>query len=169
MNDPILRDERPADAPAIRRVIQAAFATLTVGVRTEHRIVDALRDAGALSFSLVAESQGDIVGHVALSPVVIDDDAHGWYGLGPVSVSPERQRMGIGRSLIRAVLRQAEDAGGNGCVVLGHPDYYRRFGFSRDHALALPGFAVEHFFALRWRGRMPSGTVRYHPGFDVAG
>jgi putative acetyltransferase len=165
MNEPKLRAETIADAPAIRQVIQRAFATLTVGVRTEHRIVDALRDAGALSVSLVAESQGEIIGHVALSPIVIDDGTPGWYGLGPVAVLQEWQRIGIGQQLIRAALQRAQDAGGNGCVVLGHPDYYPRFGFSRDHDLTLPGFTSANFFALRWRSGMPSGVVRYHPAF----
>jgi putative acetyltransferase len=165
MNALVLRAERPADAAAVHQLIQAAFATLAVGERTEHRIVDALRDAGALSFSLLAELRGRLVAHAALSPVVIDDGTPGWYGLGPVAVQPEHQRSGIGQRLIRAMLEQAEAAGANGCVVLGHPDYYPRFGFSGNHQLVLPGFSATHFFALRWRGGMPSGTVRYHPAF----
>lgn len=161
-----LRDERPADLAEIDRVVRAAFAPMTVGRRTEHLIVAALREANALTVSLVAEDgdSGEIVGHAALSPVTVSDGTEGWYGLGPVAVMPERQNTGIGQALIRSALQRLQDHGAHGCVVFGHPAYYPRFGFRRDEDLVLPGAAASHFFALRW-GNAATGTVAYHPAF----
>src|SRR5690606_36329603 len=101
-----------ADHASIATVTRAAFAQLAHGSQTESSIIAALRRAGALAVSLVAEADGEVVGHVAFSPVKIgrapeDSDGGeltGWYGLGPLSVSPARQRHGIGSALVRAGL-----------------------------------------------------------------
>lgn len=96
-----IRSETPADIEAIAAVTKAAFAMLAISDHTEQYIVEALRAAGALTVSLVAERAGRVVGHIAFSPVTISDGTPGWYGLGPVSVLPECQRQGIGAALIR--------------------------------------------------------------------
>ena len=97
-----IRAELANDIPQIHTLTQTAFLTAAHTSHTEHLIVDALRQAEALSVSLVAEEAGQIVGHVAVSPVRISSGAEHWYGLGPVSVLPEMQRLGIGSRLIRA-------------------------------------------------------------------
>lgn len=163
----LIRPELPADQPAIRSVIEAAFADSPHRSGTEAAIVDALRAADALTVSLVAETGGAIVGHVAFSPVVISDGAPGWFGLGPVAVSQERQRQGIGEALIIAGLDRLRDLGASGCVVLGDPDYYGRLGFSVMPSLRYAGAPPEYFQSLTIRGPAPAGEVNYHRGFDA--
>ena len=119
----LIRDERPQDAAAIHDITRQAFATMPFSDGDEPELVDNLRLAGALTLSLVAEEAGAILGHIAFSPVRVSD-AHGdWYGLGPVSVRPDRQKQGIGAALIRAGLARLETLGAAGCVLLGHHDY----------------------------------------------
>lgn len=162
-----LRAERPDDIAAIHSVTRDAFREAEHSSGTEQYIVDALRDAGALSYSFVAEYGGRIVGHVAASPVTIDGDVSGWFGIGPLSVAPERQRQGIGAALMRAVLEALREAGAAGCVLLGDPAYYGRFGFTPAAPLVLPDVPPEYFQALTFRGERPAGVVRYHAGFDA--
>lgn len=130
--------------------------------------MDALRRAGALSVSLVAEQAGQVVGHVAFSPVAVSDRAGGWYGLGPLSVLPARQRLGIGQALVRAGLDRLRGAGANGCVLVGESAYYARFGFAHDPALSYPGIPQEYFLALPFSPGRARGEVSYHPAFSVA-
>src|ERR1700759_2724926 len=96
-----IRLERPQDAAAIRAVTKAAFDAAAYSSQTEVKIVDALREGGALVLSLLALQEDEIIGHAAFSPVRIDGEPGGWYGLGPVSVRPDRQRQGIGSAIIR--------------------------------------------------------------------
>lgn len=163
----MIRPETPMDAEAIGGVIQAAFETAGHSSGTEAAIVEALRKTDALTISLVADDHGRVVGHVAFSPVSIDGRPGDWYGLGPVSVLPSRQRGGIGAAMIRDGLERLEAAGAAGCVVLGDPDYYRRFGFVHDHRLLYGGAPPEYFQRLSFSGGCPAGEVRYHPGFDA--
>lgn len=108
-NAMILRPETPADALAIEQLTAAAFEQAPHSSHTEHFIVNALRRAGQLSVSLVAEEAGHIIGHMALSPVTLSDGSTGWYGLGPISVAPERHGQGIGSQLMRAALQACKD------------------------------------------------------------
>jgi len=96
----ILRQETTADIDAITEVTISAFKNLSVSNQTEQFIIKALRSADALTISLVAEIDERVVGHIAFSPVVISDGTKDWYGLGPISVLPEYQKQGIGKSLI---------------------------------------------------------------------
>jgi putative acetyltransferase len=162
-----IRRELACDASTIAALIAAAFLDAAHASHTEQLIVDALRDAGQLSLSLVAEDSGAIVGHVAVSPVAISDGTDGWYGLGPLSVTPARQGLGIGSLLVERALAQLRAAGAAGCAVLGDPAYYRRFGFKPEPALVLRGVPPDYFQAIRFRGPVPSGVVTYHPAFDV--
>lgn len=162
-----IRPERPEDIVAIRAVVGAAFAGAEHSSGTEAAIVDGLRAASALTVSLVAILGDELVGHVAFSPVAIADEARDWFGLGPVAVQPDRQRRGIGDALIRDGLRRLREAGAHGCVVLGEPAYYRRFGFVSDPMLRFPGPPPGYFQRLVLQGESPSGIVRYHPAFDV--
>jgi len=165
----VIRPETPADREAIAEVTRAAFADLEVSDHTEQYIVDALRAAGALSVSLVAERGGQVVGHIAFSPVTISDGTPGWYGLGPVSVLPACQRQGIGTALIREGLARLERRGGRGCCLVGHPGYYGRFGFDHPAGLAVEGVPAEVFFALAFEGEMPHGIVTFHEAFQATG
>jgi putative acetyltransferase len=163
--DPIIRHETPADVDAIAEVTAAAFATLAVSQHTEQYVIRALREAGVLVLSLVAELDGRVVGHVAFSPVAIGDGTRGWYGLGPVSVLPEHQRRGIGRALIERGLALLRERGGQGCALVGDPGYYLRFGFRSVPGLVHEGVPPEAFLVLPFTERVPQGTVVFHEGF----
>ncbi len=158
-------EERPGDQDAIRAITQAAFAGRPYSEQTEAAIVDALRVSGALAVSLVAIDGGETVGHIAFSPVTINGADCGWFGLGPVSVTPDRQGEGIGSRLVRAGLAMLKDCGASGCVLLGDPRYYSRFGFAADANLRYPGVRPEYFQALAFDDTKAVGTVAFHPGF----
>ena len=160
-----IRPERPADAAAISALTTAAFAGAEHSDGTEAQIVDRLRDAGALLVSLVAERDGAIIGHVAFSDVTIGGQDLGWVGLGPVSVAPGLQAGGVGSALIREGLTQAQAMGRKGCVVLGDPGYYARFGFQVTPGVIYPGVPAEYFMALSFDGPAPAGEVAYHAAF----
>ena len=163
-----LRDEVPADAAAIHALTEAAFRDAPHRSGTEQFIVDALRRDNLLSTSVVATRDGVVVGHAAASPVTIDGHDLGWHGLGPVSVSPGRQREGIGRQLVDAVLSRLRAAGSRGCVVLGDPAYYGHFGFRALPALRLPGVPAEYFQSLPFVGGVPEGDVAFSAAFDTS-
>lgn len=160
----LLRPERSSDAGAIDNLTRAAFARAAHTDHTEHLIVAALREARQLSVSLIAESPDGIVGHIVLSPVRIDG-SEDWYGLGPLSVLPGYQRQGIGTLLTRAGLSASRELAANGCVVLGDPRYYGRFGFRADPVLRFPGVPREYFQSLHWQGIKPAGDVTYADAF----
>jgi predicted N-acetyltransferase YhbS len=163
-----IREERPEDARVIGIVTEAAFAQAAHASGTEARIVEALRAAGALTLSLVAVDEGgEVIGHIAFSPVTIGDGTRDWFGLGPVSVAPGRQRHGIGQALVREGLARLAAAGAAGCVLLGDPGYYGRFGFAYDPALTYGDVPAGAFQRLVLTGAVPKGEVAYHPGFDV--
>ncbi len=163
----LIRDEAAADVTAITEVTVAAFATLEISHHTEQFIVAALHAAGALTISLVAEMDGRVVGHIAFSPVTISDGTRGWYGLEPVSVLPEYQRRGIGKALIKAGLSRLKDMNARGCCLVGHPEYYRKFGFENAPGLVLDGVPPQFFFALSFNGHPPRGTVTFHDAFQA--
>jgi putative acetyltransferase len=165
----VIRPETSADIEAISEVTRAAFETLEISEHTEAFIIEALRAAEALTVSLVAELDGRVVGHIAFSPVTISDGTQDWYGLGPVSVLPEYQRRGIGTALIREGLSRLKALGARGCCLVGHPAYYRRFGFENIRGLVLEGVPEEVFFALSFDGHAPQGTVEFHEGFKANG
>lgn len=162
-----IRPEAPADSAAIEHVTVAAFKNAPHTAHTEQFIVNALRRAGMLTVSLVAEDGGTVVGHVAISPVSISSGASGWYGLGPISVLPERQGQSIGARLMNAGMAALKDLGAAGCVLLGDPAFYSRFGFQPQPGLVLPGVPPEYFQALRFHGDWPVGTVTYHDAFNA--
>jgi len=166
---PVIRSETVSDIGAISEVTIAAFEALEVSNQTEHFIVDALRNAHALTISLVAEVGGRVVGHIAFSPVTISDGTRDWYGLGPVSVLPEYQCQGIGTALIQEGLSLLKDLNAAGCCVVGHPEYYGRFGFENVPELTVEGVPPEVFFALAFQGSTPHGAVTFHDGFKADG
>ena len=162
-----IRKEQASDIQSIDDVTVAAFLNAPHTGHTEQFIVKALRRSGALSVSLVADDAGSIVGHVALSPVSISDGSQGWYGLGPISVEPNTQGMGIGSKLMHAALAELKSINANGCVLLGDPGYYLRFGFKPLIGLVLPDVPVEYFQAVPLNGSQPVGEVTYHAAFSA--
>lgn len=160
-----IRPERPGDESEIGAITAAAFAGKTYSDQTEPLIVERLRRAGALSLSLVAEEDGRIVGHVAFSPVTLSAAEADWYGLGPISVLPDRQKQGIGSALIHEGMERLRALGAQGCVLVGDPGYYNRFGFAADPTLKVADVPPEYFLVLPLQGSVPSGIVAFHPGF----
>jgi putative acetyltransferase len=164
---PIVRVEVPVDVPSIEAVTVAAFLNAAHSSHTEQHIVNALRRSGALTVSLVAELDGVLVGHIALSPVSISDGSTHWFGLGPISVLPAHQGHGVGSALMQAALVALRQHGAHGCVLLGDPGYYGRFGFRATPDLVLPGVPPEYFQALHLGTATARGSVTYHPAFDA--
>jgi putative acetyltransferase len=165
----VIRNEMDDDVGTITEVTIAAFKTLAISNHTEQFIIEALRAADALTVSLVAEVNGRVIGHIAFSPVTISDGTPNWYGLGPVSVLPEHQRRGIGKALIWEGLSRLKDLNARGCCLVGHPDYYKKFGFKNISGLMLEGVPQEVFFTLSFDGHTPQGTVTFHEGFKADG
>lgn len=163
-----IREERPEDAAAIRALTKAAFTGMAYSDQTEAEIIDRLRAASALTLSLVAARDGEIIGHVAFSPVTINAEAGDWYSLGPVSVRPDLQRKGLGQALIREGLRRLQTMDAGGCVLLGDPAYYRRFGFENDPDLHTTGAPAWAFQRLLLNGPRPRGDVRFHTAFAAS-
>ncbi|MCA8864778.1 N-acetyltransferase [Halomonas sp. SBBP1] len=162
-------NEKTGDDARIHQVTEQAFLSAPHTDHTEHFIVDALRRAGAQAISQVAKADGEIIGHVAISPVTLSDGATGWFGLGPISVLPEYQGLGIGSKLVQSSLAALEAMGASGCVVLGDPGYYGRFGFKVVDGLVFPGVPAEYFQALSFSDQFPKGDVSYHEAFSAQG
>ena len=169
MNSPAIRirPEVGADSPAIFDLTRRAFAPMPFAAGDEQVLIGVLRDLGALSLSLVAEKGGEVVGHVALSPVTHESGEAGWFGLGPISVEPALQRQGVGGALIAEARRWLSDQGAQGCILTGDPGYYSRYGF-----LPAPGHApeaepAEYFMVLALSGPIPDRRFRFHPAFSA--
>lgn len=167
--NPMIRQESQSDAAAIHAVTAAAFLNAPHTAHTEQFIVESLRKAGALAISLVAEQGGEVVGHVALSPVSISDGSTDWFGLGPISVKPELQGKGTGTLLMYDALRLLRERGAAGCVLVGDPSYYSRFGFRPEPSLVLPDVPPEYFQALLLGSSLPCGVVTFHEAFSARG
>lgn len=160
-----VRPERPGDREAVFAVHAAAFET-----RAEADLVEALRSDPAPVVSLVAETDGSIVGHILFSPATLDSDPDlQVMGLGPMAVLPDRQNRGIGSALVREGLAACRRLRARAVVVLGHPGYYPRFGFrpaSRFGVRSEYDVPDEVFMALELEtGALRPGTIRYHEAF----
>jgi putative acetyltransferase len=164
-----VRPETQSDTREIEDVTAAAFINAEHTDHNEQFIVRGLRRANSLSISLVAEDEDThtIVGHAAVSPVTISNGSEDWYGLGPISVIPQYQGNGVGSCLMERALAELQTRHAAGCVVLGNPNYYTRFGFKTDPSLQLPGVLPDYFMTLTWRKPTPTGTVSYHKAFGA--
>jgi putative acetyltransferase len=162
-----IRPEVRGDEHAIASVITAAFLEAEHSGGNEAEIVGILRNEENLTVSLVATDNNVIVGHVAFSPVTVDGRSKGWFGLGPVAVVPSRQGNGIGSALIEAGVARLRQVGSRGCVVLGDPAYYGRFGFTADPKLWLAGAPPGYFQQISFDKKRCSGAITYHPAFNV--
>ena len=163
-----IRLEQPADIDTIRELIRLAFVGHPYGSGTRSLIVDALRGDGALELSVVAEVDGTVVGHIAFSAAGIGDSPSGWFVVGPVAVHPDHQRRGIGRVLIEASVEIMDSRNAQGCVLVGDPGLYERFGFRRCPQVTWPGVPDEYVLCLPMNGDEPAGEITCHPAFLVA-
>ena len=163
----IIREEVSSDVDAIYNVTVAAFENQPISMHTEQYIVNALRGANVLSISLVAVLDGAVVGHIALSPITLPDSGSGWYGLGPISVLPQYQRQGIGSALMREGLARLKAMGASGCVLVGDPEYYKRFGFRSYAELNHEGVPQEFVLALPFTNVKPAGIAVFHEAFGA--
>lgn len=163
----MIRAETPRDYDAISQIHREAFADHPFSQQTEHLIVLELRRAGAMSVSLVAEVEGEVVGHVAFSPATIGGRDCGWYVLGPIGVLPRLQRRGIGKALVAAGLDELRKLGAGGCFLVGDPGYYPKLGFAHDPGLTMAGIPPEVCMAMHLAGERPQGEVVHHPAFLV--
>ena len=163
----MIREETEADIEAVTEITKLAFENHPFSRNTEQFIIHALRGANALTVSLVAENDGTVVGHIAFSPVTFTDGSENWYGLGPISVRGAYQKQGIGSSLVNEGLHLIKEADAEGCVVVGDPNYYERFGFKSRDGLEHEGVGQENFLALPFGGQIPQGIVEFHPAFGA--
>ncbi|MEM7661172.1 MAG: N-acetyltransferase [Pseudomonadota bacterium] len=164
----MLRDETPADVDAISTLTTKAFSSQPHSSGTEAQIIDALRAEGDLTLSLVAVDQGVIVGQITFSPVAISGAHDDWFGLGPVSVQPERQGKGIGASLVLEGLDRLRQIGAKGCVLVGDPAYYGRFGFSGNCGLVYGDLDPIYVQGLVLSPPARTGTIQYADAFQGA-
>lgn len=167
--DIVIGNETRSDIQAISDVTKAAFETLAISGHTEQFIIDALRNSNALTISLVAVSGKKVVGHIAFSPVTVSDGSLGWYGLGPISVLPELHRQGIEKALILEGLSSLKSLGAKGCLLVGDPGYYERFGFRSPPDLVIEGVPQENVLALPFTESNTFGTVVFHDAFAATG
>jgi putative acetyltransferase len=164
----IIRKEKKSDIDRITYITEAAFKDHPLGNNTEQFIIRELRAAKALTISLVAEIDGEVIGHIAFSPIKISDGSNNWYGLGPISVLPEYQKQGAGKTLISEGLSMLKDIGGKGCILVGDPGYYNRFGFKTLPGLIYEGVPQKFVLALSFEEKnIPSGSVEFHKSFQA--
>jgi putative acetyltransferase len=168
MTDPVIRHETPADIPAIRAVNEAAFET-----GAEAALVDALRENGKLTLSLVAVIEGEIVGHILFTDIEMEPGGAEAriLGLAPMAVLPSRQGRGIGSALVSRGLEDCRELGYRGVVVLGHPAFYPRFDFTpaSQHGITCIYDAPDEAFMARALGEaeLPRGRALYQPEFSA--
>ena len=164
----VIRSETAADQAAIGELTTAAFLTTAHASGTEAAIVRDLRSAGALVLSLVAvDPAGAIAGHAGFSPVETDMPGR-WLGLGPLSVAPARQRIGVGSALVRAGLAHFAELKAAGVVLVGEPAYYGRFGFAARPGLSCEGVPDVYVQALAFGEAPVWKAIAFHQAFFTA-
>ena len=163
----LIRPETADDADQIHKLTDLAFAEAPYSDGTEADIIRRLRADEDLMISLVADRETSLVGHIAFSPLA-SPDHRGWACLGPVSVQPDLQGHGIGRRLIEEGLALLRDHEVKGCVLLGSPELYGRFGFRSTGSITHGDLPVEYLQYLSFDGSEPKGEVAFAPAFSPA-
>ena len=167
VNETLIRTETPSDINVIRAINIAAFAAHPYSRHTEHLIVDALRDDRALSTSLVAVRNERPVGYIACSKAAVGEMTNGWYLVGPVAVVPEFQHQGIGSLLVQSGLAALRSRQATGCVLVGDPGFYRRFGFDVHPGLLHRGVPNKFVLGLSFGAVPPTGEIKAHSAFEI--
>ncbi|KAB7765273.1 GNAT family N-acetyltransferase [Xanthomonas maliensis] len=166
--DILIREAGESDAQAIELLTLVAFLREPQRGHDAHAVIAALREDAALTLSLVADHEGYVVGHLAVSPVSLSDNASGWYALGPLAVGPGHRRQGLGTRLVQAALATLRQSGAAGCVVLGAPGLFRPLGFAVEPGLTLAAESDEPLLAQAFGDRLlPLAEVSYHPAFGL--
>ena len=162
-----IRQEKCGDHRPIYDLIQSAFSDKDFSSGTEGPIVDALRHDGDLTVSLVATRSEIIVGHIAFSPVSIGEQSLGLYALGPVAADPALRFQGIGSALINEGLARLRAMDAQACVLVGDPNYYKRFGFVGDCGLRSGSLPTAFVQALVWGDPLPEDEIIFAPAFST--
>lgn len=163
----LIRSESADDVRDIRGINMEAFRDHPVSRQTEHLIVDALRAAGDLEISLVATLGDRAVGHIAFSKADVGRAEGEWFLLGPIAVLPAFQRQGIGSRLVESGLAAIRAKGATGCVLVGDPDFYGRFGFTTFPGLVYEGVPDEYVLAVSFTGDAPVGQIHANVAFEI--
>lgn len=159
--------EQAGEEKAIYALTERAFAPMAYSEGDEQDLINALRAHNALTISLVARQEGKIAGHIAFSPAFPDDGSDGWYALGPVSVEPQSQTMGVGSQLIRQGLALLQERGAIGCILVGNPCYYRRFGFEVASECCPDGEPSKYYQMIVFQGEKPGQVIGFHKLFHA--
>ena len=164
-NDLVIRDERVAEHQSIYRITRLAFIDRPYAAGDEQDLINRLRAVGALTISLVVLIDDDLVGQATFSPASQSDGSAPWYALGPISVHPDHQSLGIGSALIAEGFQRLQERSALGCILTGDPAYYERFGFvlSPSHTPKTESpqsFQVKFFTDFR-----PQGIFSFHQAF----
>lgn len=160
-----VRAERPSDHARIHDITTRAFASMPFSDGNEQDLIDRFREAGALEISLVADQKDAVVGQVTFTRAIAADGSPGWYALGPVAVEPKLQGQRIGEKLIEAGLSELRQRGAAGCILVGNPDYYRRFGFRGFPDLCPERQPADFFQILPLGVTEPDVVIEFHPLF----
>ncbi|EIO4107197.1 N-acetyltransferase [Vibrio vulnificus] len=161
-----IRNERFSDHSRIEEITKLAFLGKPYASGTEHYLAEKLREDEALSLSLVLESEGLVVGHLALSPIKINGLNGPYFGLGPLAVLPEAQGKGYGTELLNSALEYLAENNAKCCVLVGDPNYYSRSGFEIESALTYQGAPTEYFQAIWFTEEKLVGEVQFHEAFE---
>ncbi|MDZ7693766.1 MAG: N-acetyltransferase [Balneolaceae bacterium] len=164
-----VRPEKVQDIERINQIIRSAFKEISYSNQKEHLLVSDLRQNNALTLSLVAERDNEILGHIAFSEVTIDDKFMFWYGLAPVSVDPEYQNQGVGSTLIEYWSIQPAKAWFQWLRIGGRTGLLQPFGFQHQNNLTCERVLEEYFLMQSFNEEIPSGRVKYHQLFKKYG
>ena len=164
--DVLIRPERSEDHQAIHDVTQRAFARMPYADGNEQELISRLRDAGVLALSLVADHDGHIIGQVTITPAEAADGSLGWYALGPVAVEPAFKHQGIGSAMISSAIDWMKTQVAAGCILIGNPAYYGRFGFQPFPQLAPADQPAQFFQILPLGVAEPPCIIAFHPLFS---
>lgn len=160
-----IRPENSGDEQAIHDVTAMAFKPKAYSDGTEAQLTYDLRKSGDMTLSLVATKAGEIIGNVMFSPVTIANEHSNWFGLGPVSVHPDFQGLGVSSQLINQGLAQLKSEGAKGCALVGDPKYYSRFGFKNDGSLSYGDTPAHNVMRLSFDDAVTKGELKFCTAF----
>jgi len=161
----LIRAETEADFESIWKVTERAFLPMSFSNGDEQYVIERLRASNNLTLSLVAVVDERIVGHIAFSPAMLNGEFRDWYALGPVSVLPEYQGIGIGSELINSGIEMLRGNKAQGCILTGNPLFYNKFGFEVAPDAAPSSEPKDYFMLNQFVSKKPSGVFAFDPAF----